>query len=292
MDSVSRPGPRAVACDLTDGTATIVSSAREAVEAFQSMIRVVLATGCPLPAAAPTATTLAAAREAARVRPGVGTWAGETDRPAGAVPLPLPAEEIGARLHEVLRVRRSVRRFSALSGRALSTLLYHAARTRWAWTADDGYPASSRAAPSAGARHPIDIVVVPGGPSDLYDCPLPGASGYLYDPARCCLTVLATADAGRYRNTMRWVASVLGSAPAVVLALAGRPERTLSRYRGGLSLLYRDAGALTATIGLVATGLGLRHCPVARAVPETDVAMADVGRWVDAGAIAVGGPPG
>jgi hypothetical protein len=68
------------------------------------------------------------------------------------------------------------------------------------------------------------------------------------------------------------------------------PLRTLSRYPEGMSLIWRDAGALLATVHLVASDLGLSSCIVGTSgVLRTDHA-GPLGP-VDVGAVALGNSP-
>jgi len=54
--------------------------------------------------------------------------------------------------------------------------------------------------------------------------------------------------------------------PLIFLFTALLP-RTLSKYKNGLSLIWRDAGALITTISLVAEGLQLSSCPLGFSKP-------------------------
>jgi hypothetical protein len=49
---------------------------------------------------------------------------------------------------------------------------------------------------------------------------------------------------------------------ATVLWFGAQFERTLSRYENGDSLIWKDAGALTATLAFVAEALNLTFCPI------------------------------
>lgn len=60
----------------------------------------------------------------------------------------------------VIGRRRSRRLFDDANARELADVLYFGARVRDFWKAPDGFLASSRPAPSAGGRHPVEIFVL------------------------------------------------------------------------------------------------------------------------------------
>jgi SagB-type dehydrogenase family enzyme len=148
----------------------------------------------------------------------------------------------------------------------------------WAEGAD-GYVQTHRPTPSAGARHPIDVHLL------AHDVEgLPGGA-WRFDALTCEL-VATSAD---HDATLERLGSIVGRAapPSALLAVA-HLDRTLSRYPDGLSLLWRDAGALLATLHLCATDLGLASCIVgATGVMMDDITLAEV----DVGALIVGAPP-
>lgn len=191
-------------------------------------------------------------------------------------------------LGDVLSARRSTRSFSTLDTAQLSTLLYHSARVRETWVGPGSFPCSSRSTPSAGARHPVDLVIIPGEMTGPGATDLARDSPCFYDPMTCELVKLSGPSAEAFRDGLGHASRMLGGTPSVLLAMVARLERTFSRYRGGLSLVYRDAGALLATIGLVASAIGLRGCPLARGTASTEDLEALPG-WVDVGGVALGG---
>src|SRR5690606_23954914 len=72
--------------------------------------------------------------------------------------LPSPDAPPDPGFFPVLERRRSSRRFGALSQDDLAALLWYAAKTQES-AAPGGVRWEHRAAPSAGGRHPIDIIV-------------------------------------------------------------------------------------------------------------------------------------
>jgi hypothetical protein len=199
--------------------------------------------------------------------------------------LPPPSESLPAPLGDVLASRHSVRRFAPLDPGDLATLLYHSARVHDLLPAEDGYPATTRAAPSAGARHPIDLIVVPAAEDVIAAPPEARSVAYFFDPLTCELVGLPPGEALPFAAVPHTAEELLGCRPPVTLVLGARLRRTLSRYRGGLSLVYRDAGALMAVVAVVASALRLSCCAIATPCAGS----ASLGRWVDVGGIVLGG---
>jgi hypothetical protein len=77
--------------------------------------------------------------------------------------------------------------------------------------------------------------------------------------------------------------------PAAIVTVA-HPDRTLTRYPAGISLLWREAGALLMLVHLAATDIGLGSCIVGTCGvlnPPSDSAS----HPVDVGAVAIGALP-
>jgi len=181
----------------------------------------------------------------------------EAERPG--IPLPSGRLASAARLASVLRHRRSHREFGAgdLELAELGEFLSRAAAV------ERGVPASGvsfRPHPSAGGRHPLEISV-----AALHVAGL--ARGvYRYDPFDRTLHELAV-DARRVDALPAELGAALDSAlpvdPAVLLLVTAVFDRVMWKYEGiGLSLIYKDAGALLQTCYLVARGIGLAGCAI------------------------------
>ena len=184
-------------------------------------------------------------------------------------------------LAEILLIRRSERLFGPTSLSALATLLLRSGRLRDWTTAEDGYVATHRPTPSAGARHPFELLLMAGeGISGLE----PGA--YQFDPLRCALR---TTSQGQLSSEafLELLGERLDSSalPPAAVCLVGHLDRTLSRYPSGMSLVWRDAGALLQTLHLCAVDLGLRSCVVG----TCGILYEEPGPTVDMGCLAIGG---
>jgi SagB-type dehydrogenase family enzyme len=187
-------------------------------------------------------------------------------------------------LADLLERRRSSRAFGAATLPQVATLLMRSGRVRDWTTVEDSYQASHRPAPSAGARHPFDLHLVVGRRVEGLD---PGA--YVFDAVAGALVAQRRADVIPEALLSR-LGDHLGAptAPAAAIFLVGYLDRTLSRYPAGMSLVWRDAGALLQTLHLCATDLRLRSCIAGTCGLLRDEAQGPV---VDMGCLALGGPP-
>jgi hypothetical protein len=82
----------------------------------------------------------------------------------------------------------------------------------------------------------------------------------LYDSLGHSLGQLALASRAPYRRLHALVNTLLPLGASVVVWFVADFGRTLARYRHGESLVWRDAGALLATMNLVAEALGMNCC--------------------------------
>lgn len=170
-------------------------------------------------------------------------------RSSARVPLPIgvPVEKSFV---DVIDERRSIRHLVPPAIDRLATLLWHAARTRGTAIRSDGLPWQHRAAPSAGGLHPIELFVVPAVDTELLR----------YDPIVHALDKIDDIDHARLEGgRARLVAAVDGAAGTCVV-LAADFSRTEQVYEHAESLVWRDAGALLATLQLTATAMDLGFC--------------------------------
>jgi SagB-type dehydrogenase family enzyme len=126
---------------------------------------------------------------------------------------------------------------------------------------DNGAPWSLRTVPSAGASHPFDLLVTATDVRGLR------RGHYVYGPNAISLLRLKARQqpyADLLSAAVTSASRRLEPAP-VSLCLVANVERTAQRYLTTLTLLLRDAGALLATLHLVATDLGLRSSIVGTA---------------------------
>jgi len=153
----------------------------------------------------------------------------------------------------VLNARQSRRTFGPLSRAKLSEFLWHSARTRFSSRDNAGRLHESRPAPSAGACHPHDLLIV--------QAKARGLSAQLYDPRTHALTDLRV-DSRALRNLHQHVEQALAIGRGTLIWLVGHPPRTERYYESAESLLWRDAGALLAIMAIAAEALDLSLCAV------------------------------
>lgn len=165
--------------------------------------------------------------------------------------LPGPSEAPGDSLLEVLERRRTGREFGDVPLSLLSALLWYVARTKASHTLPSGAQWQHRPVPSAGGRHPIDLLIVR---------PVRAAwQVAVYDEqahALCELKVERTA----LHRLLKQVRSLLPLEHGSLIWHVAHPHRTLSKYQQGSSLIWRDSGVLTGYLTLMAEALHLNCC--------------------------------
>lgn len=192
------------------------------------------------------------------------------------VPLPRTIREAEAAFLDVLRDRRSAVGASVGSD-DLSSLLWHATALRER-RADGrfGIPWESRPAPSAGGLHAIRIVVLP-----LEDAAQAGE--YLPDHH-----ALAPIDPNGLNANRASVFEMIGANTGTTLQLACDFELLTECYDNPETLMWRDAGALAATIAFSATALGMTSVVLGRAGGGVLKAAGIDPRFAAVGAVHVG----
>ena len=176
-------------------------------------------------------------------------------RASGVLQLPTIHQRKLGRLEIVLGDRRSRREFKVpLTLQQLGDVLWHSYRVRRTARMDGGFLWESRPSPSGGGCYPIQVLV-------LRAAFLP-RSLLLYDPN---YHVFGVRDLAGDRLVMRCVGEVeqcLKAGKGTIFWFVADLGRSGRRYRNPESLAWRDSGALLATIGLVAGGMGLDWCGV------------------------------
>jgi SagB-type dehydrogenase family enzyme len=158
-----------------------------------------------------------------------------------------------ARFFDIVDERRTLYGGTPLSLAQISSLLAYVALSEKPSARRGEESVKFRPVMSAGARHPIDILVI-------------GARGwndhaYLYDD-----TLHALAELPRHPSLGAWLRDYAEQSTATsqgtlfwFLAASGRTE---SKYLNAESLIWRDAGALLQQFSLVATALKLTCVPL------------------------------
>lgn len=147
---------------------------------------------------------------------------------------------------EVLTNRASRRLFGRLSDDKLSSLLWYSAKIQNTSSANQRLW-QHRPTPSAGGLHPISILVQSNETASWYD---PNAHALR-------LTTLGNKPLAA---TLDYANSVLNTGAGTLLWLVGDFNLTRAYYSDADSLVWRDAGAMIGTIGLIAEALGQNCC--------------------------------
>lgn len=167
-----------------------------------------------------------------------------------ATPESIPA----VNFFDIIESRASRREFEKLPIDRLSVLLWYSAKTRLVAKLDKGNLWQHRPTPSAGGRHPIDILIINSNGEEY-------APIYLYDPVAHALCQLSFSNE-ILKKFLETINNVVPIGKATVIWFAAQFGRTLSKYENGESLVWRDAGALLATMAFAAEALNINCCPI------------------------------
>lgn len=162
------------------------------------------------------------------------------------VPLPRPGKTGPLSVEEAIARRRSVREF-----RDAPVLLTEVSQLLWAAqgiTGDDGF---KRAAPSAGAKYPMEIFVVAGNVEDLPQ------GIYRYEPKTHSLKRVRRGD---YRSQLadEALSQEYVENAALDIVIAGVYSRTKEKYgERGVRYVHIEVGAVAENVYLQAETMGL-----------------------------------
>lgn len=191
-------------------------------------------------------------------------------------PDPLPSVTFAS----VLASRESRRCFKPLSLNDLNCLLHYSARALVVASPKQSPRWQHRPTPSAGGRHPVDLLVI-----HLQDS---SPIVHLYQPEPHALAKLKVANTS-LEKLCKLVNEVVSQEEATILWFGAQFDRTLSKYENGESLVWRDVGALLATISLVAECLGLNSCGLGiTGEPFISELLASNGQVIGVGGLLVG----
>ena len=170
------------------------------------------------------------------------------------VNLEVPVQPLTGSFDSVLSTRRSRREGCAPDREDISSLLWHCAKTKEISIEESGFQWEHRNSPSGGGRHPINIFVtnLQGTREGLH----------LYDSLTHSLLKLDDIDPADLQSFTSKVDEVLPLNNGCIVWFAAQFDKTLSKYQGGESLVWLDAGCLLATTYMVAEALGLNCCAI------------------------------
>jgi hypothetical protein len=153
-------------------------------------------------------------------------------------------------VERLLRSRRTDRTIGSLSVDQLGPWFELSCRAQEVHSSNYGFDLSLRPSPSAGAIHPIHLILA-----------LPGVAPFMrYDAIDHVLVETPTQLVAS--EVHRAMQGVLPAPDATLVLLAAEVGKTAAKYEHPASLVWRDAGALLAVLGLSAHALGLGFCPL------------------------------
>ncbi|MFZ6780430.1 nitroreductase family protein [Undibacterium sp. Ji83W] len=154
-------------------------------------------------------------------------------------------------LSKILEHRRTRRSFDEVSDEDLCTLLWLTCRGQ-AWSnSASGLQLCFRPTPSAGAIHPIHVLV----------SSKKNRSWQRYVPTDHTLAGIEPIILSP-EKIREAVENVVPPEDGTILLFIAEPGKTLAKYADGCSLIWRDAGVLLGYMSLVAESLDLNFCPL------------------------------
>jgi Nitroreductase family len=165
--------------------------------------------------------------------------------------LPEPGNTDAIDFFPALENRRSSRNYGPLLDSQLNALLWFSNRTI-SKAPNVGKRWEHRTSPSAGGRHPIDVLIMRKNPT---------LELALHNPCGHSLLTLEI-ESSQLFDFWRQIDQVLPLGDATLLWFAAQPNRTSSAYLNADSLIWRDSGSLLATFYFVASALNLSACAI------------------------------
>lgn len=163
--------------------------------------------------------------------------------------LPPPVGKDRKSFFKVLGARASRRTFEYVSDEKLADFLWYSAKALSLTQGEDNMFCQHRYVPSAGGIHPIDLIVI--SPTER--------AVSIYDPVAHALCKLKT-EPEQLEAFLSYTGAVLEPSAGTIIWYAARPEKVGAKYQNELSLIWRDAGALIASMYLIAEALDLNCC--------------------------------
>jgi SagB-type dehydrogenase family enzyme len=181
---------------------------------------------------------------------------------------------------DVFLSRRSINDLSGITILKLSEVLYYSCKTQYILVDESGFLLSKRASPSAGALHPIDILVSPS--------PLSGIRNLsFYNPTDHSLNELKI-EKEILQEFFTEVNDNVRLNDASLIWFSIQPEKTSSKYDNSESLIWRDTGALLYCIQITCTYLGLSSCPLGTLAANTFHSLFATQSLIPGGGILIG----
>jgi len=152
----------------------------------------------------------------------------------------------------VLKGRRTSRNFKSLDKNTLLSFIRQISRPQFLCEKDE-FERKMKAAISAGALHPIDILVLSG---NEINAPI------LYDDDADLFLNLDVKDKRRFHEFSETTDKIIPEGKGHILLFVGDIAKTSEAYNNSESLLWRDAGALLQLFSMAAYSYGFEFCPL------------------------------
>lgn len=164
------------------------------------------------------------------------------------IPLPRPKMP-KVDLLNCISERKSVRQFRKMTLERISQILWLSTKIKKVHVQKNGYILTHRPAPSAGARHPIDILIQFDNNLFYYN-----AFDHSLNKLKLKPEILKALDKHSHK--------ILPRRSGTMVWFISHNDRTAAKYKHPKSLIWRDAGALIYCFQLASTALGINSCPV------------------------------
>lgn len=163
--------------------------------------------------------------------------------------LPEPVLKSDISLSDILNKRTSKRTFGLITLEQINFLLWHCARTLKSNTTGNRW--EHRPVPSAGGKHPVDIFIIRSNKEKV--------TVSLYENKSHSLAEL-NIDEKKAEDLVNEAQTILPRQDAAIFWFGAQFSRTVSRYKNGESLVWRDTGILIGTFALIAESINLNCC--------------------------------
>lgn len=195
------------------------------------------------------------------------------------IALPNDGVSVSKTLLQISVERRTRYEFGPVSKSSLGALFELTSRIQSCGNERLGFPLSRRPAPSAGAIHPIHLIV-----NSNQD-----EGWQRYDPMEHALVELPSRiQPNSVRSAMD---QIVQSGDATMLLFAAEPGKTFSKYANACSLVWRDAGVLLGYFAIAAEALNLNFSPLGETGEPWVSQLVDEAGLVGVGMALVGSAP-
>lgn len=153
---------------------------------------------------------------------------------------------------DIIFRRESLRKFTKFTKLDLESLLYHCCQIKSMSIDNQGFLLTKRITPSAGGRHPVDLLI---------SLPEKDRTLSYYNPLDHSLAELEI-EKSKLNKFFSTINDNLLISNACIIWFSIQVNKTTSKYNNAESLYWKDVGVLIYAIQLVTTYLGFNSCPL------------------------------